>query len=280
MNTKTGIIDKIYIINLDRSAYRYENMKKQLNNLKLPVEHTRFSAVDGRKAKLVNVDTKEVITGEETFTNEKLLKGKFDIICSDEYSGDFNPVNLNLINFHPRTMGEVGVACSHKQIWQEIVTKGYKNTLIFEDDVTFIPNFEKHLEDVLHNLPTDYEYIYLFAFLEKDTFEIKVRSKTLQKILNFINQKFQNKFVRKVRRNITSAAGYIITLDGAKNLLENSKQYKQIDEIIRELIQENKLNAYVTDPLLLKACEATQKGCDTNIGIFPNHKSSNDLVGK
>jgi GR25 family glycosyltransferase involved in LPS biosynthesis len=237
--------------------------------------------VDGKKIKLVNIETKEVITGEEAFNNTKLLQGEFNIICSDEYSGDFNPVKLNLTSFHPRTIGEIGAACSHKKIWQEIVTKGYKNTLILEDDANFIAGFKKRLDNVMNNLPLDYEFVYLFAINIGDSYSIKNKDKILQTILRITDKKRENKFVKQARRNITSAVGYIVTQEGAQKLLDGFKNYYRVDKNIIELIENNKLIAYVTKPLLLDACLAQNKECETTIGTFPSHgRLSSDIVGK
>ena len=156
-NTKSEKLDKIYVINLDRSIDRYKAISSKLDALHLPAEYTRFSAIDGKKSKFINVDTKEIITAGESFINRETLKGNFDIICSDQYSGNFNTVKIDLKKFHPRTLGEIGIACSHKKIWQEIVNKGYKNTFILEDDMDFITGFKDHLNQLMNNLPNDYE---------------------------------------------------------------------------------------------------------------------------
>ena len=44
-----GSIDKIYIINLDKSPYRFQKMQEKLSFMKLPVSYDRFSAIDGKK---------------------------------------------------------------------------------------------------------------------------------------------------------------------------------------------------------------------------------------
>ena len=63
--TKPAIIDKIYIINLDKSPQRYKEMQDKLKSVDFPVPITRFSAIDGRKITFTNSSTQEIFTGEE-----------------------------------------------------------------------------------------------------------------------------------------------------------------------------------------------------------------------
>ncbi len=159
--TKSIQIDKIYVINLDHSKDRYARMQSLLDKMNLPVKYTRFSAIDGNDIELLNKETGEKIKGSEFAGNTKLLQGEFDIICSNKWAGGFKPLKLNMSNFHPRIKGELGCACSHRKIWQEIVDHGYKNVLVLEDDIAFAADFDKYLARALNNVPTDYDLLYI-----------------------------------------------------------------------------------------------------------------------
>jgi len=58
--------------------------------------------------------------------------------------------------------GAFGCAQSHLGVWRDIVSKGYKNTLILEDDVTLSSGIQEHLEEIEE--PDDWDIIYLFTF--------------------------------------------------------------------------------------------------------------------
>lgn len=283
-NTKSEKLEKIYIINLDRSVDRYKKIKTQLDNLNLNIPYTRFSAIEGKKSKFIDTDTKEVIIAEEAFVNRERLKGTFDIVCSEQYSGDFDKVKMNLKKFYPRTLGEIGVACSHKKIWQEIVNNGYKNTLVLEDDMNFIPGFKDHLNQLMNNLPKDYEYIYIFAMRTSGKIKKYSDSEKLNKLINSLTKykdKIDYKLVQRVRGKRVVAAGYIISEQGAKKLLENFKKYETVDNYIKHFIEDEKLISYETKPYLVNGCFTNDTpDCDTTIGNFiaeENLDISNDI---
>ena len=276
-NTKSEKLGKIYIINLDKSVDRYKKIKTQLDNLNLDIPYTRFSAIEGKKSKFINTNTKEVIIAQEAFINRESLKGSFDIMCSEQYSGDFDKVKMDLKKFYPRTLGEIGVACSHKKIWQEIVNNGYKNTLVLEDDMNFIPGFKEHLSQLMNNLPKDYEYIYLFAMRIEGKTKKYSDSKKLNKLINSLikyKDKIDYKLVQRVRGKRVVAAGYIISEQGAKKLLENFKKYETVDHYIRNFIENEKLISYETKTYLVDGCFTNDTpDCDTTIGHFIPEKN-------
>ena len=282
-NTKSEKLDKIYVINLDRSVNRYKTISSKLDALHLPIGYTRFSAIDGQKIKFVNIDTKETIIASESFINRKNLKGKFDIICSNQYSGGFNTVRIDLKKFNPRTLGEIGIACSHKNIWQEIVNNGYRNTLILEDDMNFIDGFKYRLDQLMNTLPNDYEYLYLFSMhaggeAPKYSSNPKI-SKLINSLIKF-KDKISYKLAKRIRGQRVMASGYIISQQGAKKLLDNFNKYETVDHYVRKFIQSGRLISYETKPQLLNGCITNNDiNCDTTIGIFtsePNLDISSD----
>lgn len=261
-------VDKIFVLNLERSTKRYERIKSELDDLKLPIDYERFLAIDGRKVKLVNIANNEIITGEEVLNNRLLLKGEFKIICSEDFSGDFAPLKINMVNYHNRLIGEIGCACSHKKIWQEINKRGYKNVIVFEDDIHFLAKFKEELANILSNSPKDYEFTYLFFMNIGNSYKIKSKDKLLQFILNYIESKLENKYLKKVRRNITLAAAYILNDNAAKKLFLNYNEFEPADHIIQHLIESNTINAYATKEKIINACLSFDEKCETEIGLF------------
>ena len=252
LTTKSIQIDKIYVINLDRSNDRYKQMQEKLDNIQLPVEYTRFPAFDGNDIELINEETGERIKGSEFSSNIKLLQGKFKISCSPEWSGEFTPLKLNMIYFHPRIKGELGCACSHRKIWEEIKKHGYKNTLILEDDIEFTQEISKYLARSLNNVPNNYEIIYIGILDSIDSYKDIIKNKFLHKIKRIFDRDFSNPFFKQVRRSIGSTEAYIISEKGAQTLLNKTTNHSQIDRVMSKLIEEKEIIAYVIKPVLTK----------------------------
>jgi len=75
---------------------------------------------------------------------------------------EFEREDIGPIEFFPATDGRVeapkgiyispaeyGCASSHVRIWRDIVTQGYEQALVFEDDVTLLHNFKTKLQTIL-----------------------------------------------------------------------------------------------------------------------------------
>jgi glycosyl transferase, family 25 len=264
LSTKSIKIDKIYVINLDKSQDRYKQMQAKLSKIKLPIEYTRFPAFDGNEIELVNIETDEKIKGSEFATNEKLLSGKFEIRCSPNWHGGFKPLKLNIETFHPRVKGEIGCACSHRKIWEDIQKNGYTNSLILEDDIIFKSDFEKYLARSLNNVPDDYDLIYIGILDSIDSYKDILNNKWLRKIKRIFDRDLNNPFFKQVRRSIGSTEAYIVSTKGAEILLRNTTKHSQIDRVMSNLIEEKKITAYVTKPVL------TQQDGPSIIGQYTN----------
>jgi GR25 family glycosyltransferase involved in LPS biosynthesis len=61
------------------------------------------------------------------------------------------------------TKSEWGCAMSHVRVWRDIVENGYETSLIFEDDVVLSPNFVEKLEQVMSELPDDWDFLNIGA---------------------------------------------------------------------------------------------------------------------
>lgn len=60
-----------------------------------------------------------------------------------------------------RCGGTYGCYSSHKNIWQEIVEKNYKNVIIFEDDAIFCENFTRLFSTFMSSIPDDWDQAYI-----------------------------------------------------------------------------------------------------------------------
>ncbi len=228
-------IDKIYVLNLDRHTGRYANTEKAIDGLKLGAGIERFSAIDGRKIRLINESTGKVITADMLLPNSGLLSGRFKIEYPNSKLNDLY-VDIKLREFTKRAAGEFGCYCSHREIWNDILEKGYKKVLVVEDDVNFVKFSREILALSMENIPKDYDLLYLvvsgrFYSLDYSTMLM---------------------FYTKIFGNITSTEAYILTANGARILLENTKNSDlHIDHKMSKIIQDGKINAYAVHPFII-----------------------------
>ena len=249
-------IDKVYIVNLDRSVDRYAEMQKKLSNIELPVAYSRFTAVDGRKLNLINPSNGEAFTGEEIRNQKPILKGSFITDCVSNKEDEFLQITLNQSNYNNRLMGEIGCSCSHHKIWLDAVKHEYKNILVLEDDVKFIENFTDKLELYTNNAPKDYDLLYLnYGNLGK-AYKNPTSNPYLRIVMNFFDQHVKNPFWKQGRKNIGSTQGYILSKKGAEKLLKcsqmlASEDFRSIDMEISACIERGDIIAYVSKPALV-----------------------------
>ena len=59
------------------------------------------------------------------------------------------------------TKSEWGCADSHIRVWRDIAEKGYEMALVFEDDISLVPNFTSKLQEVMDELPPDWDFVNL-----------------------------------------------------------------------------------------------------------------------
>jgi len=121
MSYVNKVVDKVYVINLDRDTERLQKTKQQLD--KLNIEFTRFPAILGAQVKTSNHLT------------DFCLK-----YCTD---------------------GIKGCAMSHKTIWEDMLKNNYKHVLVLEDDVSFSDDFEHLFKTGWDQLPKDFDIWYL-----------------------------------------------------------------------------------------------------------------------
>ena len=248
--TNNETIDRIFVINLDRSNERYSLMNSKLKSLNLGIKHERISAVDGREVEFINLNTQEALTGADILDNQIILKGYYKIICSKEEPGDEIFVRLDWSKFHMRGVGEMGHTCSSRKTWKKIIDKEYKNTLILEDDLIFSNDFSSYLKRNMGFAPKDYDLLYLnlWDHWSSYTYKRKIDNSFLRFSLNIYDQYIRNLYWKKVRRNIVSAKSYIVTQAAAKKLLEYTQRMPDnilvTDVSISFFIEDEKLIAY------------------------------------
>lgn len=147
--------DKIYVINLKKDKER----RNYINNLFEALDFSFHEGTDGRKLNINELNENGVID-IETYKKER-------------YDGS-NP-----------KPGKIGVALSHISICQDIIEKGFKNALVFEDDINIVNENLKYLQPSLNSLPKDWEMVYL-GYHQNETmpFNFKLKLHTYYPLYN------------------------------------------------------------------------------------------------
>lgn len=121
MSFLNSIVDKVYVINLERDTKKMTSVSKEFENQNINFE--RFNAIDGK-----------LIGDDNRFTN----------ICNK-----YCPV------------GAKGCALSHRTIWENALKNNYESIAVFEDDILFDKNFSNTLQLNYNNIPKDFDVIFL-----------------------------------------------------------------------------------------------------------------------
>ena len=120
-------IDNVYVINMDESKDRLQNMSDQINIIGKPF--IRIPAIVGKNLNLEDIK---------------------------------NNTNFFCRNFCSLSM--IGIFMSHYKTWQTVLKNNDKYALIMEDDCELIPDFQKEVKKVLDELFTvdpDFDFLYL-----------------------------------------------------------------------------------------------------------------------
>lgn len=121
MSYLNNIVDKVYVINLDKDKERLELITTQLNENNIAFE--RFPAING-----------STIEKDPSFT-------KFcNTFC---------------------TSGTKGCALSHRTLYQIMIDKDYESICVFEDDAILNKDFNEHLQLLFGSIPSDFDIVYL-----------------------------------------------------------------------------------------------------------------------
>ena len=203
---------KVYYINLDKNTKRNNELKQAYAETDLQIMPlNRFSAIVG----------KEVVLE--------------DWLAPDTIK-EVNEIEKTRIRTHHYQMTKGGVGCflSHytlaKQLLKDSTVDYY---LILEDDIILKNDILEEINHYLPILPSDWDIIQL---------------STLRKI----NSKQVGEFYKPA--GFWGMQSYIINKKGAKKLVNEVKKTKidgQIDAYLSRMIQQNKMNLYITNRRLV-----------------------------
>jgi glycosyl transferase family 25 len=121
MSFLNTIVDKVYVINLDKDTTRFETISKQLESQHISFE--RFSAINGKEVK-----------------NDSRLTQFCNSFC---------------------TKGIKGCALSHRTLWESMIKNDYETICVLEDDAVLSEDFNEHLQLLYGSIPNDFDIVYL-----------------------------------------------------------------------------------------------------------------------
>jgi glycosyl transferase, family 25 len=125
-NFSNKFLNHIYVINLDKSKDRMENIKRIARESNLNIE--RFPAIYGKNL-------------------------NYDFLRKNDYLS-----NKKIIKFN----GSLGCYMSHCLLWEKIYKENkYENVLILEDDCIIDKNFNQQMDKLSAYIPKDFDYIML-----------------------------------------------------------------------------------------------------------------------
>jgi len=155
----------------------------------LGIEYEHFKAVDSKY--LNNTYLKNL--------GVQMLEG-----YSDPYKG------------RPLTYGEIGCFLSHYFIWKDVVEKGYQQTIVFEDDVRFERNFFYGLNLAMNELKAN-DLEWDLIYLGRKRLNVTLPEDRVNGTTNLVWADYSYWTV-----------GYLLSLNGAKKLLEGKPLGKMV----------------------------------------------------
>lgn len=225
--TKKSISDlnmKTYVLNLDRRPDRWTEFLK--NQVAKCLNYERFSAVDGSKL----VPTEQL---------QRIFDG--------------NDYNMR--------QGMVGCAMSHIKMYIELLNSEYDFFCILEDDLDFVPDFERKFLHIFNELPSDWDMCYLGHHLWKYYKKPEYYDKETFPIL----EKWDKQ--TSLQRSMGGTGGYLISKKGAEKLLqfiERTGMTNGIDTVQQKSADE--LDIYYCKPhLIYSECWTGENDPDTDI---------------
>ena len=241
--------DKIYVLSLPRLQERTRHIIEVLNGLKFEF----FWGIDKQKILL------ESIKQEGLYSTEKYR----------EFYKKPDEMSLGML------------CCSmgHVNIYETIILNGYKKTLILEDDVVPVEANIKFFPQIVSELPSDWELLYLgYEKNEISGWKQKIKQ-NLYKIfpshaqLKMNRKIYSSYYPKNISAHIARAGfhdcthAYSVTLDGAKKLLQKQQPVAfNADNLLAYMNCTNQLKGYICRPKLFNQLSAFNNGIESMTG--------------
>lgn len=239
-----SFFDRIYVLTLTRAKQRQHYIEEKLGGL----DFHFFWGIDGRDLSLEDL----IRSGQydrDTFLKTK--RGQRDM-----------------------SLGEVACALSHRAIYEDTVSMGYNRVLILEDDVHPIPAQLMNFEQLIHELPLDWELFMLGYTAEKKPslyHAIQKRVYLLYHHLKWFNwHKISKAWIKQMCMKpcndsiwelgkVGGGHAYALTLETAKRFVDYQTPIQlQADRVFYYFKVEKGLNAYLPQQRLFDLSALSQ----------------------
>lgn len=199
----------IFIISLKRSVDRRAMVERQMKHLGIDFEF--FDAVDGK-----------------SLSSDYLAKVDFNL--ARDTCG------------HDLSLGEVGCAMSHINLYEMMVEKNISRCVILEDDIYMHMYFKKIINAIVEKNTSD--IVFLFHGKAK---RLPIYSSLPggYRLARYLTPS------KSSTRGIISTVGYVISLAGAQKLLKISYPIRMPADYLTGRLQWNKLSASGVEPCCL-----------------------------
>lgn len=176
---------------------------------------------------------------DHLFLEHRLDFSYFDAINKQQIADTLERYNL-VTTTDRMSAGEVACYLSHYSLWQQLIEEQMPYLMVFEDDIYFSASAKILLNNV-DWLPDGFDLIKLETMYE----DVRISSGT--------NLQFLHKLCRMKSQHL-GTAGYIISYDGAKKIIDMVKQAGlscPVDHLMFDkFIKYNNHNVYQLSPAL------------------------------
>lgn len=243
-----NFFDKVYVITLKRATERHEHIHKELKGLKYEL----FFGVDKQSFDIEDLKKKGIYNEALAIQHHRYTK--------------------------PLVPGMIGCSWSHRNVYEDIIQKGFEKVLILEDDVVVAKNKTGLLSHILYQLPQDWELVY-FGYARHEqpqTFAFKKATYFVQRFLGrhkFSYKTIKNLYPKKISENICAAGyhdqthAYAVSLSGAKKLKKLQEPITYIaDNLLAHAATNHIVKAYIVQPkFFYQLSQGETKMADTYI---------------
>ncbi len=227
-----NFFDKIFVITLQRSTERQTHIKEVLEGLC----YEFFYGADKNNFSLQELKDKNIY-------NDALA------IQHHRYNKQMNA-------------GQIGCALSHKNIYEEIINKGYKKTLILEDDIAPVKELLHLFTAIIKDLPPGWELLYLDYSKNESPNNFKKYLYHVQKLaggLKWNHTTISNLYPKPFTKYLSVSGfhdytdAYAVSLSAAKTLLKLQSPVSYVaDNLLAMASSSKNLNAFISHPKLFK----------------------------
>lgn len=245
-----SFFDAVYVLSLERATERHEHIRKELQGLSYEV----FYGVDKK-------DLDPAALNEAGIYNEQLA------IRHHRYTKPLLP-------------GMIGCSWSHRNIYDDIIRNNYDKVLILEDDIVIDEKAAASFNQMLAELPSNWELVYLgYARHEAATpaAYLKKFAYHFQRLLGkhkFSHTTIRNLYPKKVSTHVYRSGyhdqthAYGLTRSGAEKLRKLQEPISYIaDNLLAHAATNHILEAYVFHP---KIINQLSQGEEKKTGTYIN----------